>query len=114
LKNYSPLRFAIGYLLDKAKKTARPDDPFILWYRIKWYMKTGDLEKLVKALEEADRLQLDFVPLLRVTGEYFENIGEWDKAVKIYSHLLDIYPKEPAWRRYEKKIIAYNVIKKTQ
>ena len=85
-----------------------------MWYRIKLYMKTGDREKLVQALEEAARVQPDFVPLLRLTGEYYERIGEWDKARQIFTHILEIYPGEPLWLTYEKKIIRYNPNKKSQ
>ena len=108
MKRYSPLDFAVGWLLNKAEKASQPDDPFILLYRIKWYMKTGDGEKLVQGLEEAAILQPDFVPLLKLTGEHYERLGEWDKAVQIYAHILEIYPGDPAWLGYEKKIIAYN------
>ena len=95
LKHYSPLHFAVGWLLDKAEKASQPDDPFVLWYRIKWYMKTGDREKLVQELEEAVMLQPDFVPLLRLAGDYYELIGKQDKAVEIYAHILELYPGEP-------------------
>jgi tetratricopeptide (TPR) repeat protein len=108
LKKYSPLSFTVGWLLAKAEKASQPDDPFVVWYRIKWYMKTGDREKLVQALEEAAIQQPDFLPLLKLTGEYYERIGEWDKMVQIYAHILEIYPGEPAWLRYEKKIITHN------
>ena len=108
------MRFAVGWLLDKAEKASQYDDPFILWYRIKWYMKTGDKDKLIKALQEAAVLQPDFVPLLRLTGDYYELIGEKDKAVEIFSHILDIYPGERLWLRYEKKIIAFNEKKRIQ
>jgi tetratricopeptide (TPR) repeat protein len=101
LTRYTPMQFAVGWLLDQAEKASQPDDPFVLWYRIKWYKKTSDVEKLVPALEEA-------------TGKYYERIGDWDRAVEIYTHLLDIYPGEPAWLGYEKKIIRYNENKKTQ
>jgi len=114
LEKYSPLHFAVGWLLDKAEKASQYDDPFILWYRVKWYMKTGDKDKLIKALEEAALLQPDFVPLLRLTGEYYELIGEKDKVVEIFSHILDIYPGEPLWLTYEKKIVAYNENKTIQ
>ncbi|MFC1826327.1 hypothetical protein ACFLZQ_00140 [Thermodesulfobacteriota bacterium] len=108
LKKYSPLHFAVGWLLDKAEKASQHDDPFILWYRVKWYMKTGDKDKLIQELEEAAILQPDFVPLLRLAGDYYELIGEKDKAVEIFSHILDIYPGERLWLRYEKKIVAFN------
>ena len=114
LKRYAPLHFAIGVLLDKAEKASQPDDPFVLWYRIKWYMKTGDIEKLVQALEEAAVQQPDFVPLLRLTGEYYERAGARDKAGQTFAHILDIYPGEPLWLTYEKKIIRYNANKTTQ
>ena len=111
LKHYSPLRFSVGWLLNEAEKASQPDDPFVLWYWIKWYIETGDREKLVQKLEEAAILQPDFVPLLRLTGEYFERIGDQNKAVETYTHILEIYPGDPAWLGYEKKIIAYNEIK---
>ena len=114
LEKYFPLRFAIGWLLNKAEKASQHDDPFILWYRVKWYMKTGDKDKLIQELEEAAILQPDFVPLLRLAGDYYELIGEKDKAVEIFSHILDIYPGERLWLRYEKKIIAYNENKTIQ
>ena len=114
LEKYFPLRFSIGWLLDKAEKASQPDDPFVLWYRIKWYMKTGDRDKLVQELEEAAILQPDFVPLLRLTGDYYYLIGEQDKAVEIFTHILELYPGEPAWLRYNKKILQYNENKKAQ
>ena len=77
-------------------------------------MKTGDKDKLIQELEEAAILQPDFVPLLRLAGDYYELIGEKDKAVEIFSHILDIYPGERLWLRYEKKIIAYNENKTIQ
>jgi tetratricopeptide (TPR) repeat protein len=86
----------------------------VLWYRIKWYKKTGDIKKLVQILEEAAGVQPDFVPIVRLTGAYYEQIGDGARAVEIYQHLLDIYPEEPAWLRYEKKIIAFNESKNTQ
>jgi len=49
-----------------------------------------------------------------LTGEYYERIGDWDKAVEIYSHILELYPGEPAWLQYKKKIVAYNENKRTQ
>ena len=69
---------------------------------------------LIQVLEEAAILQPDFVPLLRLAGDYYELIGEKDKAVEIFSHILDIYPGERLWLRYEKKIIAYNENKTIQ
>ena len=114
LDRYSPLHFTVGWLLDKAEKASQPDDPFILWYRIKWYMKTGEKDELVQNLEDAFMLQPDFVPLLRLAGEYYELIGQKDKAIDIYEHILEIYPGEPAWFRYEKKIIEYNENKTDQ
>lgn len=113
-ERYTPLHFVVGSLLDKAEKASRSDDPFVLWYRIKWYMKIGDLENLVRTLEEAAALQPDFVPILRLTGEYYERIGEWEKAVATYEHILELYPGEPAWLRYEKKILAFNANRKAQ
>ena len=114
LEKYFPLRFSIGWLLDKAEKVSQPDDPFVLWYRIKWYMKTGDRDKLVQELEEAAILQPDFVPLLRLTGDYYYLIGEQDKAIETFTHILELYPGEPAWLRYNKKILQYNENKKAQ
>jgi len=107
LEYYSPLHFTVGWLLDKAEKASHPGDPFVLWYRIKWYMKTGDSEKLVQKLEEGIMLQPDFVPLLRLAGEYYELIGERDKAIETYEHILEIYPGEPAWLKYETRIAEY-------
>ena len=77
-------------------------------------MKTGDSDKLVQELEEAAILQPDFVPLLRLTGDYYYLIGEQDKAVEIFTHILELYPGEPAWLRYNKKIVKYNENKKAQ
>jgi tetratricopeptide (TPR) repeat protein len=108
LEKYSPLRSAIGWLLSEAEKASHPDDPFVLLYRIKWYMKTGDTERLVQELEKAAILQPDFVPLLRLTGDYYGLIGEEDKAVEIFQHILDLYPGEPLWLKYEKRIVVYN------
>jgi len=112
-ENYSPLHFAIGYLLDKAEKASQPADPFILWYKIKWYKKIGDKGKLVQTLEESVKLQPDFVPLLKLAGSYYEQIGQQDKAVEIFKHILELYPGDRAWLEYEKKINAYNESKKT-
>ena len=114
LKHYSPLQFAIGWLLDKAEKASQPDDPFVLWYRVKWYMKTGDSEKLVQELEKAIMLQPDFVPLMRLAGDYYELIGEQDKAVEMFAHILELYPSEPLWLKYEKRIVAFNKYKSMQ
>jgi tetratricopeptide (TPR) repeat protein len=114
LKHYSPLQFAIGWLLDKAEKASQPDDPFVLWYRVKWYMKTGDSEKLVQELEKAIMLQPDFVPLMRLAGDYYELIGEQDKAVKMFAHILELYPGEPVWLKYETRIVAFNKYKSMQ
>jgi len=111
LKYYSPLRFGVGWLLEKAEHASQPNDPFVLWYRIKWYMKSGDKNKLVQELEEAVKLQPDFVPLLRLAGDYYRLIGEQDKAIEIFAHILELYPGENAWLRYEKNIIAYNEAK---
>ena len=108
LKLYPPLIPVIGYLLDKAAEASRPDDPFVLWYRIKWYMETGDAEKLAPELEEAVAPQPDFVPILRLAGAYYELIGKEDKAVETFEHILDLYPAEPAWLKYEKRIVDYN------
>ena len=107
LTYYSPLQFSIGWLLDRAAGVSRPDDPFVLLYRIKWYMKTGDSEKVVEELEKAARLQPDFVPLLRLVGDYYELSGDKDKAIEIFRRILELYPAEPAWLRYEKRITAY-------
>jgi tetratricopeptide (TPR) repeat protein len=107
LEQYSPLRFAVGWLLDKAEEASRADDPFVLLYRIKWYMKTGDTEKLMKVLENAIVLQPDFLPILRLAGDYYELIGKQDQAIETFAHILELYPGEPAWLRYEKKIIDY-------
>jgi tetratricopeptide (TPR) repeat protein len=107
LKRYFPLRFAIGWLLEKAEKASQPDDPFVLWYRIKWYMKTGDSGKLVQELEKAIMLQPDFVPIMRLAADYYEIIGEKDKAVEIFAHILELYPGEPVWLKYETRIAEY-------
>ena len=106
-KHYSPLQFAIGWLLDKAENASQTDDPFVLWYRVKWYMKTGDSGKLVQELEKAIMLQPDFMPLMRLAGEYYELIGEQDKAVEIFTHILELYPGEPLWMKYETRIAEY-------
>ena len=114
LKRYSPLDFAVGWLLEKAEKASQPDDPFVLLYYIKWYMKTGDTEKMVQALKDAAKRQPDFVPTLRLVGNYYELIGEQEKAVDTFSHILELYPGESAWLIYEKNIIAYNENNKVQ
>ena len=108
LEKYAPLRFAVGWLLEKAEKASQPDDPFVLLYRIKWYMKIGDSEKFVQEIKKAVDLQPDFIPILKLTGDYYELIGEQDRAVEIFTHILELYPGEPSWLRYEKSIIAYN------
>jgi tetratricopeptide (TPR) repeat protein len=112
LKHYSPLQFEIGWLLDKAEKASQPDDPFVLWYRIKWYMKTGDTGKLVQELEKAIMLQPDFVPLMRLAGDYYELIGEKDKAIQVFAHILELYPGEPVWQKYETRLAEYKENKK--
>jgi len=114
IKRYSPLRFAVGWLLDQALKASQPDDPFVLWYRIKWHMESGNTYQLVEELEESVELQPDFVPLLRLAADYYYLKGEKDKAVEIFAHILELYPGEPAWLRYEKNIIAYNETKLQQ
>jgi tetratricopeptide (TPR) repeat protein len=111
MKYYSPLYFSVGWLLDRAEKASQPDDPFILLYRIKWYMKTGESKKMVKELEEAILLQPDFIPLLRLAGDYFELVGKQERADEIYAHILELYPGEPLWQKYEKRIVEYNKIK---
>jgi len=107
LEKYYPLHFAVGGLLDMAEKASQSDDPFVLWYRVKWYMKIGDKENLVQELKRGIILQPDFVPLLRLAGDYYELIGEQDKAIEIYRHILEIYPGEPVWLRYETRIAEY-------
>jgi tetratricopeptide (TPR) repeat protein len=72
------------------------------------YKKTGDNEKLMQALEESVIQQPDFVPLLKLAGGYYELIGQPDKAVEIFTHILELYPGEHAWLGYEKKIAKYN------
>jgi tetratricopeptide (TPR) repeat protein len=114
LEHYSPLHFTVGRLLDEAEKASQTDDPFVLWYRIKWYMGKGDRENLIKELEKAITLQPDFVPLLRFTGEYFGLIGMEDRAVEIYAHIVELYPGEPAWLKYETRITDYTENKTIQ
>lgn len=77
-------------------------------------METGNTTELAKALEDAVELQPDFVPLLRLAGDYYYLKGEKDKAVEIFAHILELYPGEPSWLRYEKNIIAYNETKTSQ
>ncbi|MBW2467313.1 MAG: tetratricopeptide repeat protein, partial [Deltaproteobacteria bacterium] len=108
LNRYSPLHFTVGWLLDKAETASRPDDPFVLLYRIKWYMKIKAKEKLIQKLEESVEMQPDFVPLLKLAGNYYNLIGEQEKAVNIFKHILDLYPGEPNWLSYEKRIVAFN------
>ena len=108
LEYYPPLRFAVGWLLDKAAQASQPDDPFVLLYRIKWHMETSAKKKLITELEDAAERQPDFVPILRLAGDYYDLIGDQEKAVEIFSHILDTYPGEPLWLKYEKRIIAFN------
>jgi len=114
LEYYPPLRFAVGWLLDKAEQVSQPDDPFVLWYRVKWHMKTMDKEKLVSALKAAAERQPDFVPILRLAGDYYDLIGKQEKAVEIFTRILDIYPGERLWLKYEKRIVAFNENKTVQ
>jgi len=114
LEYYPPLRFVVGWLLDKAAQASQPDDPFVLWYRIKWHMKTSNREKLITELEDAAERQPDFVPILRLAGDYYDLIGDKEKAVEIFSHILNTYPGEPLWLKYEKRIIAFNENKTVQ
>jgi tetratricopeptide (TPR) repeat protein len=114
LAKYTPLHFVVGGLLGKAEKASQTDDPFVLWYRIKWYMKTGDRENLIKELKKAITLQPDFVPLLRLAGNYYELIGDQDKAIEVFAHILELYPGEPAWLKYETEIADYNANKTMQ
>ena len=67
-------------------------------------MEKGDIEKLVQKLEKAIMLQPDFVPLMRLAGDYYEIIGEKDKAIQVFAHILELYPGEPAWMKYETRI----------
>ena len=108
IEYYPPLYSSVGWLLDKAEKVSQADDPFVLWYRIKWYMKTGQLDMLAQALEKAVVVQPDFIHLLKLAGDYYELIGEQAKAIEIFTHILDIYPADPAWLMYQKRIAAYN------
>lgn len=114
IRYYSPLHFTIGWLLEQAAQASRPDDPFVLLYKIKWFMKVSDREQLIEALEKVVDLQPDFVPLLRLAGEYYELVGEMGKAAEIYAHILELYPGEPLWVIYKKKIIQYNEAKVAQ
>jgi tetratricopeptide (TPR) repeat protein len=108
INHYSPLLFTVDWLLGKAEKVSKPDDLFIITKRINLYNKMGERKKLRQELEEASKFHTDFVPLLRLIGEYYERDGNQDKAIETYEHLLEIYPSEPAWLNYQKKIIAYN------
>lgn len=107
LKYYSPLRFAVGRLLDNAEKVSSPDDPFVLWYRIKWYMKIRDIRRVVQELETAVKQQPEFIPILRMAGDYYEFIGEKDKSIEIFSNILEVYPGEPNWLKYKRRIVEY-------
>ena len=71
-------------------------------------MKTGDTQKLVQELEAAAELQPDFVPILRLAGDYYELIGEKDKAIEVFAHILELYPGEPNWLKYKKRVVKYN------
>ena len=106
-KYYSPLIGTVGWLLDKAEEATQPDDPFIIWYRVKWFMKKADRNNLIRGVEKGVELQPDFVPLLRLGGDYYYLIGEHEKAVEIFSHILELYPAEPQWLRYQKKILQF-------
>jgi len=108
LEKYSPLHFAVGSLLDMAEKASQPDDPFVLWYRVKWYMKIGDGENLAQELEKAIMLQPDFIPLMRLAGDYYALKGDHDKAFEISAHILELYPGEPLWLKYAKRIVEYD------
>ena len=106
-KYYSPLNFSVPWLLDRAEKASQPDDPFVLWYKIKWYMEIGEKEKIVQGLDQAIKLQQDFMPLLKLIGEYYEVIGEQEQAVEIFSRILELYPGEPDSLKYQQKILTY-------
>ncbi|MFC1837832.1 tetratricopeptide repeat protein, partial [Thermodesulfobacteriota bacterium] len=41
---YSPLNPAVGWLLNKAEGVSSPGDPFVLWYRLRWYKKLDDVD----------------------------------------------------------------------
>ena len=69
---------------------------------------------LIKELKKAITLQPDFVPLLRIAGYYYELIGEQEKAIEIFAHILELYPGEPVWQKYATRIAEYNKNKTMQ
>ena len=70
-------------------------------------MKTGDKEKGLHWLKQSIKLQQDFIPLLKLIGEYFEVIGEQEQAVEIFSRILELFPGESDSLEYQQKILTY-------
>ena len=70
-------------------------------------MENGEKEKLVQGLDQAIKLQQDFMPLLKLIGEYYEVTGEQEQAAEIFSRILELYPGEPNSLIYQQKILTY-------
>ena len=110
---YSPLNFAAGLFINKAKEF-EPNDPFVALYLNRWLVKEKQLDEAFIILSEAIVEFPNFVPILDLYAMKLRTTGREAEMVSVLKHILDIYPGHPKWDYYESLIESYRVIQQKQ
>ena len=107
LRKYRPLRGApAGWLINRAQ-TIDPDNPFIPVYRARWHKVNNRVDIAISELEELSEINKNFVPVLDFLGKCYRDSKNYEKAVSIFSHILDIFPGYSYWPDYLSYIYQY-------
>jgi len=107
LRKYRPLRGAVaGWLINRAQ-TIDPDNPFLPVYRARWHKANNRVNIAISELEEFTEINKNFVPVLDFLGKCYRDTKNYEKAVSVFSHILDVYPGHRAWANYLSYIYQY-------
>ena len=108
MSHYPPLRGRpLYWLLNRARNSA-PDSPFVAVSLARWEMQNGRKEEAVQRLESALSNQPDNVMLLGAIGPYYLGLGRTDRAVEVFTRILELFPGHPQWAQLEEIVAALN------
>ena len=104
---YPPLHSTIGWFLNHLEKKYQRD-PYITVKKIQWLIDKNKIDKAFNIMEKNFKLHNDFIPFLEIAGNLYRAKKKKEKAIKIYSKILRLYPGTPKRIIYERFITNLN------
>lgn len=113
VKHYKPLIPIVPFLINTVALQF-PEDPFVIILRLQTLEETNPEEAITYLVKDVLPKHPDFPPFL-MSAFRLSYAKNYDFAYQVGSHLLDIYPEAPGWKKILLYLAAYeNISKKSE